>query len=147
MDGELYIVNVEAFVYHWGRYLMIVRGLTEEIGPGTLTPPGGKVEASGLVQDVLEETLRREVCEEAGIEVDDGMLYVESHSFEGGGQRIIDLVFLARYRSGEPAALDAEEVAGLEWLTYDEVMRDPRAMPWTRESLRRAESVRKERGW
>ncbi|HXH22183.1 MAG TPA: NUDIX hydrolase [Dehalococcoidia bacterium] len=147
MEGRRYIVNVEAFVYHEGRYLMIVRGATEEIAPGTLTPPGGKVDAVGLVQDVLEKTLRREVLEEAGVEVEDDVAYVESHSFDASDVTIVDLVFLARYRSGEPSPADAEEVAGIEWLTYDEVMADSRAMPWTRESLKRAEAVRRARGW
>ncbi len=69
MSRLLYIVNVEAFVYDNGRYLMIVRGLDEDIQPGTLTPPGGKVEDVVDAPDVLEATLRREVREETGVEV------------------------------------------------------------------------------
>ncbi|MEX2373658.1 MAG: NUDIX domain-containing protein, partial [Dehalococcoidia bacterium] len=71
MDGETFIVNIEAFVWHDGRYLMIVRGASEEIAPNTLTPPGGKVEAADGEPDILEATLRREVREEAGVEVAD----------------------------------------------------------------------------
>jgi 8-oxo-dGTP pyrophosphatase MutT (NUDIX family) len=147
VEGRRYIVNVEAFVFHSGRYLMIVRGATEEIAPNTLTPPGGKVDVAGLVPDVLEKTLRREVLEETGVEVEDPILYVESHSFDAADATIVDLVFLARYARGEAQAADPQEVAAIEWLTYDEVMGDARSMPWTRESLRRAEAVRRAQGW
>jgi ADP-ribose pyrophosphatase YjhB (NUDIX family) len=147
VEGRRYIVNVEAFVFREGSYLMVVRGAGEEIAPNTLTAPGGKVEVTGLVQDVLEETLRREVLEETAVEVGAPVLYVESHSFDGGDATIVDVVFLARYRAGEPAAEDPEEIAAIEWLTYDEIMADERTMPWTRESLRRAEAVRKAQGW
>jgi ADP-ribose pyrophosphatase YjhB (NUDIX family) len=143
-DADVYIVNVEAFVYRDGKYLMIVRGLNEEIQPGTLTPPGGKVEG---VRDVLEETLRREVREETGVEVDDEVVYVESHAFDGGDRVVVDIIFLARYREGELRAVDADEVDSIGWFTLDEVMADPRALSWTRESLRRADRARKARGW
>jgi ADP-ribose pyrophosphatase YjhB (NUDIX family) len=146
IQGELYIVNVEAFVYHEGRYLMMVRGASESIAPGTLTPPGGKVEVTTEASEVLEETLQREVREEAGVEVADPV-YVESHAFDGDGQMVVDIVFLARYVSGEPAALDPEEVAGLEWLSAGDIMADARAMPWTRDSLLRAEALRLRLGW
>ncbi len=149
MNALLYVVNVEAVVWAAarGKYLMIVRGLTEEIAPGTLTPPGGKVEVTGLVQDVLEQTLRREVREEVGVELKDGFAYVESHSFDAVAVTIVDIVFLARYESGEPHAEDDEEVAAIEWLTYDELMSDPRTMAWTRDFMRLAESRRQELGW
>jgi 8-oxo-dGTP pyrophosphatase MutT (NUDIX family) len=147
MEGRVYIVNVEAAVWHEGRYLMIVRGLTEELAPGTLTPPGGKVEAGGAVENVLEETLRREVREETGVEVQDRFAYVESHSFDAGGETIVDIVFLARYGGGELGASDPEEIAGIEWLTYEALMSDERAMPWTRETMLLAETRRRELGW
>lgn len=150
-----YVVNVEAFVWDGtpppeGRYLMMVRGVSEEMTPGALTPPGGKLEATGGEQDILEATLRREVLEEVGVEVVDPV-YVESHAFEGqfDGRPIVvvDLVFLCRYASGEPRAQDPEEVAGIEWLTADALRSDPRALPFTLASLDRVEEVRRERGW
>jgi 8-oxo-dGTP pyrophosphatase MutT (NUDIX family) len=149
VDTRLYVVNVEAVVWGEarGKYLMIVRGETEDIAPGTLTPPGGKVEVQGLVYDVLEETLRREVTEETGVELKGGLGYVESHSFDAGASTIVDIVFLARYASGTPAARDGEEVASIEWLTCDDIMSDPRVMPWTRDTMRLAEARRQELGW
>jgi 8-oxo-dGTP diphosphatase len=164
MDGRLYIVNVEAVVWRGGpfgppsgppgeeardgQYLMIVRGRTEGLAPGALTPPGGKVEVDGFVQDVLEETLRREVLEETGVEVKPPFVYVESHSFEAGGETLVDIIMLARYAGGdELKAIDPEEIAGIEWLSYEALMADGRTMPWTRETMRRAEALRRELGW
>lgn len=143
----MFVVNVEAFVWRGsdGRYLMLERGATEEIAPGTLTPPGGKLELDDPHEDTLARLLRREVLEEAGVEVADERL-AESKVFEApfGGHLlpILDLVFWCRWVSGEPRAVDAEEVAGLEWLSAAEILADPRAMPWTRASLAAAEAVR-----
>ena len=145
-----FVVNAGAFIWHQGRYLMMVRGAGEEIAPGALTQPGGKMDADGPMQDAVEETLRREILEEVGVEVAESV-YVESHTFDGtfNGQTfpVLDLVFLCRYVSGEPRAEDPDEVAGIEWLTPDEMASDPRVMPWTRASLARVEAVRLARGW
>lgn len=147
MEAHRYVVNVEGFVYHEGRYLMIVRGQTVPSVAGTLVPPGGKVEVSGPTDDVLEATLRREVREEVGVEVADEVAYVESHAFELQGVLVIDVVMLARYRAGEARRASPNEVAAIAWMTFDEIMADDRAMPWTRRSLEIAERVRHERGW
>ncbi len=64
-----YIVNVEAVVHRKDRYLMVVRGAGESHAPGLLSLVGGKVEAAGDAQQILEATLRREIREETGIEV------------------------------------------------------------------------------
>jgi len=69
----MFVVNTTAFIWHQGRYLMIVRAATKEVAPGALTPPGGKLEvpsfAAGPDHDMLEDNVRREVREEVGVEV------------------------------------------------------------------------------
>ncbi len=147
---QTYVVNVGAFIWHDGRYLMMVRGAGEEIAPGALTQPGGKIEVVGQTQDAIEVTLAREIREEVGVEVADAV-YVESHTFDGtfDGRVIpgLDLVFLCRYVSGEPHAEDAEEVAGIEWLTPEELRADSRVQPWTAASLSRTEALRRRLAW
>lgn len=143
----MFIVNVEAFVWREsdGHYLMIERGASEEIAPGTLVPPGGKVELDDPREDTLAQTLRREVLEEAGVEVADERLArsnVFDGSFDGRILPVLDLVFWCRWVSGEPRAMDPDEVAGLEWLSPDEIRRDPRTMEWTRASLELVEAAR-----
>ena len=64
MSSERYIVNVEAAVVDRGRYLLAVRGMGEGHAAGAVSLIGGKVEGPEVSDDVLEETLRREVEEE-----------------------------------------------------------------------------------
>jgi 8-oxo-dGTP diphosphatase len=146
----LYIINVEAAVYHQGRYLMILRGPAEANAPGTLSFPGGKIERAGDSPEIVEATLRREIREEAGVEVAD-LVYLKSKSFTGAdGKPIVDLFFLARYQSGEPgvsAEPEPGEIAGLAWMDPAEVLSHPKAPAWTREDLRDAEIARQRLGW
>jgi 8-oxo-dGTP diphosphatase len=145
-----YIVNVEGAVVRSedGRYLMVVRGEQESHGAGALTFPGGKVEDAGSADDVLEETLRREIREEVEVEVHDDVVYLESKAFVADdGEPVVDVVFLCRYRSGEPAVGDPGEVAAVRWMTAEEILAHPEIPPWTRQSIELAEQKRIARGW
>jgi 8-oxo-dGTP pyrophosphatase MutT (NUDIX family) len=67
---------------------------------------GGKVETKIGENEVLEETLRREVMEEVGVQVSDSLHFVESKSFISDiGQVVIDIVFLCKHKSGEPKCM------------------------------------------
>ena len=148
MEAHWYIVNVEAAVVKDGRYLTIVRGEEETHAPGVLTLPGGKVENAGHSEAILEETLRREVDEEVGVQVHDEMEYVESAAFiADDGDAVVDVVFLCRYQSGTPRAADPREVAAVHWMTAEEVLAHPRAAEWTRQSIQRVEKKRIAKGW
>jgi 8-oxo-dGTP pyrophosphatase MutT (NUDIX family) len=155
MIAERYIVNVEGAIVKGGRYLMVVRG-EEEYAPGGLNFPGGKVEGTGSFDDILEETLRREIAEEVDLEVHDEMAYVRSSAFVAEGEPVVDVVFLCRWKSGTAIAADpaAEspsaamgEVAAVHWMTAAEAIAHPETPPWTRLALQMAEKVRLERGW
>lgn len=142
-----YLVNVEVVVCDGSRYLMIVRSELEEHAPGALSFPGGKVEDAGFSEDILESTARREALEEAGVAVSD-LAYVESKSFvTDRGDNVVDVVFLARYDSGDPVAGDPEEVGSLEWMTFDEIVNHPKSPPWTIDSIRKADTLRRQLGW
>ncbi len=149
MEAIWYIVNIEGIVVRPadGRYLMVVRGAGESYMSGALSFPGGKVEGVKNEDNVLEETLRREIREETGVEVADEMVYVESHSFVAEGDPVVDVVFLCRYRSGEATAADPDEVAAVRWMTAQEILDRPQTPPWTRQSIELAEKKRVEKGW
>jgi len=148
MDTIWYVVNVEGVIVKDGRYLMIVRGERESHAPGALTFPGGKVEGSENVDNVLEETIRREIREEVGIEIHDEVVYVESKAFVADdGEPVVDIVFLCRHRSGEPVVGDPGEVAAIDWMTLDEILEHPKTFPWTRQSILLAEEKRVAKGW
>jgi 8-oxo-dGTP diphosphatase len=147
LEANWYIVNVEGAVIKDGRYLMIIRGEGEEHAAGVLAFPGGKVEDNEIASGVLEETLRRELREEVDIAVDDKMVYVDSGSFVAGDEPVVDVVFLCRYRSGDPRACDPEEVAAVQWLTLEEILAHPKSPPWMAPAIKRVESSRIEKGW
>lgn len=143
-----YIVNVEAAILKDDRYLMIIRGEQDSHAPGVLAMPGGKVENAGNAEDILEETLRREIDEEVGIEVQPDMVYVESKAFTADdGDPVVDVVFLCRYKSGTPTIGDPGEVAAIHWMTAKEIDKHPKTPPWTRQSIELAEKKRIVRQW
>jgi 8-oxo-dGTP diphosphatase len=146
MLADRYIVNVEGAIAKGVRYLMVVRS-EEEFAPGGLSFPGGKVEGAEEADDVLEDTLRREITEEVGLEVEDEMAYLRSGAFLAEGDPVVDVVFLCRWKSGTAVAADPAEVAAVRWLTVDEAIAHPEIPPWTRLSLELAEKTRLARGW
>ena len=144
----LVIVNVEAIVLHEGRYLMVVRSERETHAAGALSFPGGKVELDGPLPNILEETARREVNEETGVAVAADMTYIESKAFmTAAGEPVVDIVLLCRYLHGEATPGDPDEVADLLWLSAAEVLAHPKTPPWTAQSIRQAEIIRRRQGW
>lgn len=133
--ADRYIVNVEGIVVRDGRFLLGVRSEAEEHAPGTLAPPGGKVEG-GAAAHILEETARREVREEVGVEVADEITYLGSSLFvTAAGVPVVNVVMLCRYRAGTAAPVAADEFSSVAWLTAAEVAAHPLAPPWTRSSI------------
>ncbi|MGZ4163795.1 MAG: NUDIX domain-containing protein [Tumebacillaceae bacterium] len=140
------IVNVEAAIFHEGKWLLIKRGAKETHAAGILSLVGGKVEVEGNGTNVLEAALKREVAEEVGIEIGERMAYVQSTSFvTDDGQPVVDLVFLCDYVGGEAIANSPDEVEAVYRMSYEEIMSHPDAPIWLKESIERAEQVRRER--
>jgi 8-oxo-dGTP pyrophosphatase MutT (NUDIX family) len=145
MSDETYVVNVEAAIFHGDMWLMILRSAEEAHAAGALSFVGGKVERAGIADNILEETLRREIAEEVGVTVTGKIHYVESKSFVADdGLSVVDIVYLCRYDAGEPRALDAAEVASVEWMTFDAIMAHPKTPVWIKQSLRLAAALKRE---
>jgi 8-oxo-dGTP pyrophosphatase MutT (NUDIX family) len=145
MSDETYVVNVEAAIFHGDTWLMILRSAEEAHAAGTLSFVGGKVERAGIADNILEKTLRREIAEEVGVTVADNIHYVESKSFiADDGLQVVDIVYLCRYDTGEPRALDPAEVASVEWMTFDAIMAHPKTQVWIKQSLRLAATLKRE---
>ena len=148
MSTILYIVAVEAVIYHEGRYLTIIRSAQDDHAPGTLTFPGGKVEDAGTTASILEQTLHREVMEEVGVEICSEVACIRNDAFvSDAGDPIVMLTYLCRWQGGEPIISDPSEVAAVEWMTVEQIPNHPKAPSWTHRSLLSAESVRQSRGW
>jgi 2-amino-4-hydroxy-6-hydroxymethyldihydropteridine diphosphokinase len=146
-DNVLYIVNIEGAIWHDGRYLALVRGAAEEHAAGLIGFVGGKVEGTTEPgTNVFEETLRREIREEVGLEVSD-ITYATSRMFAAGGVTVINVVMLCRYESGEIVISDPGEVAEALWLTPAEIRDHPRVPPWITDYLQIVDGVRATLGW
>ncbi|MGP3960751.1 NUDIX hydrolase [Nonomuraea sp. 3N208] len=136
-----FVVNVEVFLERDSRWLLIQRGSGEAHAAGLLAGVGGKVETDGAGVDVLEETARREVAEEIGVDLTGVELaYVESGFFvTDDGDPVINVVFRGQMPAhATPVAASPQEVAGFVWLTAAEAEADDDCPPWVVRSLRRA---------
>lgn len=139
----MFIVNVEGAVCRDGQWLLITRSMKEEHAGGTLSLVGGKVDAEGHSQEILERTVRRELFEEVGIRVKDEAAFVYSSSFvTDDGSHVINVVFMCEYDEGKAYCKSPDEVEAVHWLDYEAIMNHPQAPPWTKESIRRAALIK-----
>lgn len=142
-----FIVNPEGAIWRDGRYLMVVRGAAEEHAAGTLSFIGGGVEAADQGDGILENTVRREIREEVGIDVAE-VSYVLSRSFVVGDQTpVAYMLFLCLYRAGEVQISDPGEVADALWLAPDAILQHPNCPPWLAGDLEKIETHRIALGW
>ncbi|MGF7057518.1 NUDIX hydrolase [Brassicibacter mesophilus] len=143
MDNIWSIVIVQGAIYKEDKWLMIKRSENEEHAPGIISFVGGKLENKGDEQDVLEKTLKREIMEEVGIEISNDIRYIESKSFvSDGGDPIVEVIFLCRYKSGQPYCADTDEVAEIYWMSIDEIIRNEKTPIWVKEGIQKAEQLR-----
>lgn len=143
MSNILYVVNVEGAIYKDDKWLIIKRSELEEHAPGELSLVGGKVENVFDQDSVLEETLKREIAEEVGIEIFDNPIYVESKAFPiAQGNPVIDIVFFCRYKSGIAKGISPDEVSEVHWYTTQEIFDDEKAPHYLKESIRKANYIR-----
>lgn len=138
-----FVVNVEVFLHRDGRWVLIRRSEREAHAAGLLSGVGGKVDHGGgpAAADVLEQTGRREVAEEIGVDLTGVPLaYVESTLFTSDdGDPVVNVVFAAELPAGaEPHPAAPDEVAEVLHLTFAEADADPDLPPWIRRSLRLA---------
>lgn len=147
-SDDTFIVNIEGGIWRDGRYLTIIRGEEEDHAAGLLAFVGGKVEGvAALDDDVFENTLKREIREEVGLEVDQ-VTYVQSRMFTAdNGDPVINVVFLCRWAGGSLHISDPGEVADAQWLRPQEILAHPRTPPWISGYLQAIEQVRIRLGW
>lgn len=140
----MFIVNVEGAIFKGDKWLLIERSKKETHAGGMISLVGGKVDLEGDSIDILERTVKREIFEEVGIEIKDTVHYVQSTSFvTDKGVNVVDIVFLCEYARGEAYPNSPDEVEQVLWLTYQELMNHPHAPIWPKESIKKAEVVRK----
>jgi len=130
-----FVANVVVYREEDGKCLILKRHEREKVHPGKYAVPGGKLEwkdfdllnptrFNGEVLDFensVEDLLKREVLEEAGIEIQDGLVYLNSVSFVRPDETPVVLVkFAAKYRKGE-VVLEEDAFSDYAWVDSDEV--------------------------
>ena len=115
------------------RYLITKRSPTKKAWPNKWTVPGGGLETDDYIHseatyqndespqwyNAVEKTLRREILEEVGIEVDNIGYLLDVAFIRPDGVACIVLSFYCRYASGE-VVLD-EDATAYAWITAAEV--------------------------
>ncbi|MEK6760815.1 MAG: NUDIX domain-containing protein [Nanoarchaeota archaeon] len=140
-DDKLFyfVANVVIYREEDGRCLILKRDEREKVHPGKYAVPGGKLEWNDLpiekptrmngdvidFQNAVENLLKREAFEEAGIEIEDKLHYINSVAFvRPDGIPVVLVKFAAKYKSGKVvlekgAFTDFAWVNDLEIFDYD----------------------------
>ncbi len=117
MSGDRPRVGVAVIVVKDGKLLIGKRKSTSH-GHGTWHTPGGHLEFG----ESFEECARREVREEAGVEIADiRFLTATNDVFEKEGKHYITVWMIARWKSGEPKVMEPEKCEGWEWKSWEEI--------------------------
>jgi 8-oxo-dGTP pyrophosphatase MutT (NUDIX family) len=118
-EDKTHLVLVNAVVEKGGQILVSQRSWEETHMPGKWTIPGGKVERTkGNVWNVIEKTLKAEVWEETGIEIQSHTELIANNTFiRSTGQHVVALIFLCHWKSGEAKPL--EDTIDIKWISEE----------------------------
>lgn len=130
-----FVANVVVYRKSDGRCLILKRSDTEKVHPGKYAVPGGKLEWGELditkptrmngdvidFENAVEELLAREVKEEADIEIERNLTYINSVAFVRPDEIPVILVkFSVEYKSGK-VKLEEGVFTDFAWVDADEV--------------------------
>lgn len=126
----LHEVAITAIIVKDDKYLITRRSPRKKRFPGMWTVPGGKMETSDYLKlpkdtehywyNVLERTLRREVKEEVGIEIDNIEYVTSLATVHKDGSPSLVISCMADYISGD-VALQEDELDEFAWVNLEEV--------------------------
>lgn len=122
-------IVITAIIVKDGKYLITRRSPNKKRFPGRWTVPGGKLETSDYVNlpkdtehywyNVLEQVLRREVREEAGLEIENIEYVTSLATIHADGAPSLVISCMADYASGE-VTLQEGETDQHAWVTIEE---------------------------
>ena len=130
-----FVANVVVYRESDGRCLILKRDEREKVHPGRYGVPGGKLEWGNLpigsptringdvldFENTIEDLLKREAKEEAGIEIGDEFLYINSVAFVRPDETPVVLVkFAAKYKGGD-VVLEKGSFTDYKWVNAEEV--------------------------
>jgi 8-oxo-dGTP pyrophosphatase MutT (NUDIX family) len=130
-----FVANVVVYRESDRRCLILKRAQSEKVHPGRYAVPGGKLEWKDMdinnptringdvldYENAVEELLKREVMEEAGITIKHGLIYINSVAFIRPDEVPVILVkFAAEYDSGE-VEIEKGSFTDYLWVNEEEV--------------------------
>jgi 8-oxo-dGTP diphosphatase len=117
-------VGVGVFILKNGKFLMLERQGAH--GAGSWSVPGGWMEYG----ETFEETAKREVQEEVGLEIDNVRFgAVTNNVFPRDKVHSITIWVLSDYASGQPEILVPDKISALKWSDFDSLPK-PLFSPW-----------------
>ncbi|HEY4523678.1 MAG TPA: NUDIX domain-containing protein [Candidatus Paceibacterota bacterium] len=125
----LHEVAITAIIAKDGKYLIVRRSMEKKRFPGLWTVPGGRLEPKDYLEfpkdtkdywyNVLERTLRREMHEEVGIEIDNIEYVTSLATVHVDGSPSLVISCMAEYVSGK-IRLQEGETDKYAWVTLHE---------------------------
>lgn len=97
---------------------MAKRSSKDDQAAGKWAVPGGKIDME-LESNIVENSLRREIREEVGVEVDDFQFLASRSFIRSSGHHVVALSFIVGYVSGE--AMPLEDQDEVRWVTVSEM--------------------------
>lgn len=121
-SNKLHIVSVVAVIRNnKGQYLVLKRSEKEIAYPGMYTFPGGKIEEN----DTVEETLIKEVKEEANLDLKPGKILLKDKSFiRPDDQTVKVFSFLCEVEDFENIEI-SEDFTDYKWISFDDLKSIP----------------------
>ncbi len=106
-------VGLAGFIWRDGKFIMMQRKGAH--GEGTWSVPGGHLEYG----ESWEESIRREIMEEVGVEVANIRLMTATNDiFEGDQKHYISLWMECDWVSGEPKLMEPDKSIDLLWCDF-----------------------------
>jgi ADP-ribose pyrophosphatase YjhB (NUDIX family) len=129
--AEKFTVVTSALVYNENNQILIGKRSPKEANtPNIFAYPGGKLEFDAVdinnqtqsILNALEDNLKKEIKEETNVEIDN-IEYLHSHSFikEENGDKVVIMVFMAKYAGGTPKPMDPEEITEVKWINEKDI--------------------------
>ena len=125
---ELHRLVVTAIIVKDGKYLIVQRNQNKKAWPGLWTVPGGGMEVGDYINTpktnadcwyyAVENTLKREVREEVGLEIGRIKYLLYLAFIRPDGIPVITLSFYCDWKGGE-VKLNSENI-DYKWVSYEE---------------------------
>ncbi len=107
-DIPLHVVFVEAWIRKGDTYLLAKRSSKDDQAAGKRAVPWGKVDME-LESNIIENSLKREIMEEVGVEVENFTFLMSRSFIRSSGHHVVALSFITEYKSGEAKPLEDQD--------------------------------------